>query len=222
MVERHGTVSSGEGRRRQVSHGRSVLADNIMLSLKNFVALIKLANESDDTEKLVKAMTRTPDKGGMTLVGMLTAQEIINMLTKLGIIHNQHHMNNVLIAKGTKTDKRLSSMGITTVEEKSQLVAYLSRKMRLSESKVEYALCEAMRFKFSQRRNFHDTIARHQYIYTMDDGKLRAYDLEGQEVEVTVPSWKQNSKAFRGVQWWQNKYEKTGETVVLTTNDSKH
>lgn len=88
MRDQYGSVSGGGHRRRQVSHQKKAKRRDIALSLWNLLSLINIANISDDTSSLVHAFTKSAAEGGLFLVGPLIAQEIINILTKIGIITN--------------------------------------------------------------------------------------------------------------------------------------
>lgn len=207
MVAEKGCVSAGPKRRRQVSHQRKVLKKLIMASLHNLLDLIELANTSDDTEAVVKAFTQSPDEGGMFLVGELTAQEIINVLTKLSIISNQRHAHNVLLATGTNTCKRLGKLGIKSESARSDLVDFLCSRLQLQKDKAENATCESLRMKYC-KREFWDTVGGEHNIYTMNDGSLVAFDVEGGRADVEVPRWttEEPSSGFVGIRWWRPEY----------------
>jgi hypothetical protein len=224
MVEQYDCVSAGEFRRCQVSHQSSVVVDEIIRSLSNLPALIELANSSDDTQKVVDSFCAKPVKGGLFLVGMLKAQEMIHVLTKIGLITNHTHMNTVLVAKGTKTSKRLETMGIKK-DDTDELFAYLAERTNLSREQLENALCEGLRHHFSPNRRFYDTVARWQKIYTMgDDRTLRAYDLDGAAAgPIELPTWTRGNHSFRGIRWWNPGYEagngtKLRRVLKLTNN----
>ena len=102
----------------------------------------------------------------MFLVGMLTAQEIINVLTKLGIIMNIRYSENVVVALGTKTSKRLCSLGINTRDKRNELMDYLSVKMNSMEGgSAENALCKARHNKYSNRK-LYAMVGGNDSIYT--------------------------------------------------------
>ena len=224
MVEENKCVSAGKGRRRQVSHQRSVHMSKIMMSLNNLLTMVELANESDDTHFVVSSFSEKPEKGGLFLAGMLAAQEMINVLTKIGIITNKIHSNNVLIATGTKTCERLKLLGVKTVNEQEKLVTYLSAKFGISSDTIENGLCKCMRDRNSKRK-FYDTVSKTQMIYTMIHGKLRAYDLKGTEVKVYPTKWRilEIKDSFTGIRWWNSDYEseykkQLCENMILTRN----
>lgn len=214
MVEQHGCVSAGGHRRRQVSHQRKVLVKAIFQSLKNLLSLIELANESDDTEALVKAFAKNPNEGGVYLAGMLTSQEVINILTKLNIITNRVHASNVLIAVGTKTCKRLAQLGVKSKEDRESLMSHLADSLDLPLDKVENAVCEALRRHFSNRR-FYDTVG--SQVYTLSGEDLLRYDVDGNAANVVLPEWDRSGSTCRGVRWWRDDYE-TGIDELLNRN----
>ena len=54
MVEIHGCVSACGHTRRQVSHPKNVSIKKLMISLRNLLKLIELANTIDDTAAVIK------------------------------------------------------------------------------------------------------------------------------------------------------------------------
>ena len=74
--------------------------------------VIKLANESNATEELIRQRSSNPDDGGVYLAGPLIAQEMVNVLTRIGVITNLHHATNVILSRGSKTFERLKKMRV--------------------------------------------------------------------------------------------------------------
>ena len=226
MRNAYGCVSSGGHTRRQVSHQRSASIQNIMASLHNLLALIDLANTSDDTAFLVKQFTKSPSQGGVFLAGDLMATEMIHVLSKLNIITNQIHMRNASVCRGTRTFQRLKLLGIRTDAERETMMTYLVTELNLQRDVVENGLCEALRWRYSNRR-FYETIVDGQLIYTYgDNGTLNAYDLDGVSVPVSIPEWVRSASSYQrgSVRWWEDDYEKTykhlitSRSIKLTTN----
>lgn len=155
---------------------------------------------------MIASMTAKPSKGGLHLVGDLIAQELINVLTKLGFITDERHMKHVLVASGTKTDKRLKAIGIRTAEHRQNLTNYLWVELGLAPKEAENALCESMRWMYGKGKSrYWDSILEGGLLYTMDDGKLRAFSLGGVKVEdVARPEWSHEvGSMFRGHRWWE-------------------
>lgn len=225
MREMYGSVSGGGHRRRQVSHQRTAIRKNILRSLNNLLLLIRRANENDDTPSLIDAFSASVSDGGLFLAGPLVSQEIIHVLTKIGIITNDVHASNVQVARGTNTCKRLAKLGIKTEEERTNMMSYLSLHLNLSHGIIENALCESLRMRYARNGgSFYDSVRGDYYIYTWDDdGNLRAFAVDGSEVDMTIPEWQAaDITSFAGVRWWLPTFEEnTANTMrgsILLTN----
>ena len=215
MRDAFGSVSWGSKRRRQVSHQAKATKINLFRSLHNLLAIVRLANESNDTEHIISVMIRSPSAGGLFLVGPLMSQELINVLTKVGIITNQVHAEHVVVSVGTRTNSRLASLGISTEQQRNDLIDYLTTELQMTRAQVENAVCEALRMRFAPGRTAWDTIGGDHLIYTLDNGsqagRLRAFTVEGTEVPVVVPQWNTDMGGgdFAGVRWWDDDWEST-------------
>ena len=162
LVREYGSVSGGEGRRRMCSHGKKVSRYRIMKSLANLPRLLEMANKPEmKTNNVIKEFIKSPEKGGMFLMGKLSCQEFLHVLTMVSkVIHNnkficnQSHMTNVAIANTTKTSDRLVSHGISTDRDRQYLLKYLqirlsktniSTQVLIDPEAIENGLCESLR-----------------------------------------------------------------------------
>ena len=72
------------------------------------------------------------------------------------------------------------------------------------------------------RSRFYDTIGGGHNIYTLDGGRLRAFDVSGSEITIDRPTWDANSVeegSFDGVCWWRSAEDCDGLSgSVLLTN----
>ena len=223
MVNKFGCVSAGKGRRRQVSHPRDMSLNNMYASLKNLHHLVDEANESNDTARLVKRFAKSPQDGGVSMAGPLIAQEIIHVLTKIGVIRNRTHAENVIVAKGTRTSKRLTGLGIRTEQDRIVLLKYLSCELGCSPHAAENGLCEALRWRYGSRR-FFDTVGKNQKIYTTAaDGTLEAFSKAGIQVPAHVPEWQTElaeDAPWKGARWWCDSFDLADiEGHVFLTNN---
>jgi len=107
-----GSVSGGQFRRRQPSSGSNITLHEILLSLRNFIQIIDIAEKTTDTEAVVKQMSRPVSAGGMAKVGELIANELLNVATKTGVIRNTHHAENPTVASSTSTGMWFSALMI--------------------------------------------------------------------------------------------------------------
>ena len=199
------------------------------MSLKNLKEVVEIANSTNDTAYLVRMMSRSPDRGGVVMVGPLIAQEILHVLSCVGIITNPIHADNAIVSRGTKTSKRLTTMGIT-LSDHDGLMAHISAHLKISPAVAENALCECLRWRFGTKR-FYDTIAGDQSIYTMRNGRLTVFNFRGEERELFLPQWNDDGEGNGDlIEWWRRDFapEDIAGSVVLTrsersgTTDSKN
>ena len=144
MHDNYGCVSAGGYNRRQVSHGRRTVEKATIQSLIDLLIPIQFADSSDDTVELLVRFVKSPADDEVFLVGQLVAQEMINVLTKIGVVSNHRHSTNIQIATGTKTSKRLETLGINSAMHRVEIISYLSQNLVVSLDKVENGLCEAL------------------------------------------------------------------------------
>ena len=136
MRDNYGCVSAGGYNRRQVSHGRRAMKKATIQSLIDLLIPIQFADSSDDTVELLVRFVKSPADDEVFLVGQLVAQEMINVLTKIGVISNHRHLTNVQIASGTKTSKRLKTLGVRSDTHRTELMPYLSQNLSVLLDKV--------------------------------------------------------------------------------------
>ena len=244
VVGVYGSVSGGEGRRRMCSHQRSVSRYRVMKSLANLPRLLEIVNTPGiKTTDVIKEFAKSPEKGGMFLMGQLSCQEFLHILTMVSkVIHknkfisNESHMNNVAISTSTKTSKRLESNGIASDSDRKKLLQFLRRRLAMlystqetaiDDESIENGLCESLRY--------HSGIHVHEYIgdtvYTEKDGKIVAYNLRGEKIDlrkrfgkpvVSLPT----RNRHQGVMWWVTgqlklrKHLALDGDILLTTKQS--
>ena len=162
LVREYGSVSGGEGRRRMCSHGDKVSRCRLIMSLANLPRLLGIANKDGiKTSEVIKEFTQSPEKGGMYLVGKLSCQELLHVLTivskaihKNKFITNECHKRNVAIASSTKTSNRLLSHRISSDAERRKLMSFLKKRLSRSylsqgvidDEAIENGLCESLRY----------------------------------------------------------------------------
>ena len=245
LVRVYGSVSGGEGRRRMCSHQRSVSRYRIIKSLANLPRLLKLANKpGTKTTELIKQFIKSPEQGGMFLMGQLSCQEFLHILTMVSklmhgnkIITNQCHKENVAISTSTKTSKRLIENGITNEAERRKMMQFLQSRLSRSHSSaqgtiddeaIENGLCESLRYNAG--------ILVYEYIgnavYTENNGRLVAYNLKGEEIDLRkrfgkpVP-YMPSEIEHTGVMWWKkgelrnHKKSCLAGDILLTSNKKK-
>ena len=221
LVGVYGSVSGGKGRRRMCSHQRKVSRYRIMKSLSNLPRLLEIANKpGTKTTDVIKQFVKSPEKGGMFLMGQLSCQEFLHILTMVSkviyrkkFICNQCHKRNVAISTSTKTSKRLVSHHISSDTERKKLMQFLQVRLSKSHSTqgtidneaIENGLCESLRYNAGIR--VHEYIGDTIYTETENNGMLVAYNLRGEEVDLKerfgkpIPSLP-NDNECKGVMWW--------------------
>lgn len=244
LVGVYGSVSGGEGRRRMCSHQRKVSRYRVLKSLANLPRLLEIANKpGTKTTDVIKQFIKSPEKGGMFLMGQLSCQEFLHILTMVSkvmcgqkIISNQRHGRNVAISSGTKTSKRLRSHNISSELDRKKLMQFLQLRLSRSHSSqgtiidseaIENGLCESLRYNAGIR--VHEHIGNTVYTENNDNDRLVAYNLRGEEVDLrkrfgkpvlSLPSRNEH----RGVMWWVaeelRRHRKLGD-ILLTTNNIK-
>lgn len=225
MVTHHKCVSWGHGRRRQVSHGRSVSEPDLFKSLRNMMRLSHEASLSTDTKSVMRRWTSKPEKGGLFGVGDLVGQEQVYVLTSFTAIESAAHIGNTFVGCRNKTAERLAGLGVKTQTHRRELVRFLAVNMELPELVVENSLCEWQR-EVSRRGNgarvYFDTIVRGQNLYLLQDGELFQMDKEGVVTAVDDPTWDfDNIDYYEGaVRWWDDEVdlEVLRNEINLTAN----
>jgi len=140
MVLEHGCVSSGEGRRRQVSHQGSVTRENVYRSLQNMYRVAVESTHETITEKFISSWRR-----GVYGARGLISQEQIYVLASLGVIKYWRHAMNAQITAGTETLARLRDWGITTEGHRAKILRYVSIRMSIAPYFTENLLCEFLK-----------------------------------------------------------------------------
>lgn len=228
MVDLHGAVSSGEGRRRQVSHKRSVTRANVYHSLMNMMTLAASSVAENNTQEYIKNWSKGPENGGVYGARELISQEQIYILTALGVIKNYKHAIDAQIAKGTETADRLRKWKITKDSHRAEIMRYVCARMKISPYVAENMFCEFLRFAAKEEsvKSFpaKDAIIKGQGIYTLMGGVLTRTDVEGTTEMVDMSMWGFDRIVYSGgVRWWKKGFRPlaiTGE-LTLTINEKK-
>lgn len=221
MVQSYRCVSHGEGRRRQVSHGRSMSRRDLFQSLVNMSSLIDMATDNQDSRRLLRRWAGNPSRGGLQGVGELIATEQIHVLTVLGVICTQRHAERVSISRGTMTYRRLEELGVTTDSHRLEIIRYVCGRMGIDPWVGENGFCEWLRGENRQDGRFFDTVVRGQGLYFMRDGGVVEVDDAGEETPYAAREWAFGRAPMAGgLSWWGDTFDPSeleGE-MVLTRN----
>ena len=170
-------------------------------SLQNLEYLIDLANSIDNTKYIVKKMASSWRMGGVHGVGPFYAQVIVNVATKIGLITNRIHVEQVSISTSTTTFKRLRQMGVKTTSHASELVPFLVHRTGEPAQKCENMICEMLRRKFGTDRT-KDYFVRGHKLYVVRRSGVYMIDWSGRTRLMRYPPAMYNSKYRPEVCWW--------------------
>ena len=221
MVDSYGCVSHGDGRRRQVSHGRSMSLRQLFGSLQRMAGFIDHANTKVKTRALLKSWAATFERGGVHGVGELIAHEQIHVLTLLGLIRNRSHVDRVTISRGTDTFRRLGELGVESDAHRSELVRFVGSRTGMDPWVVENGFCEWLRARNGVGGRFVDTIVRGQALYSFRGKGVVEVDGFGVESSVEPRVWEWGCAVLDdGHQWGVGGFDlsKLASDIVLTTN----
>ena len=204
MVEEHDCVSYGPGRRRQVSHGRSLTLNQLYSSLINMKRCVELASLIDDCEQLFKRWTSTYRKGGVHGAGELIGQEQMTILSYLAMLGDKDHTSSACVAKSTETHTRLSSLGVKSRQHMAELVRFVMVNIGADASFVENVLCEFLRDTTRSSFAAKDTIIRGQGLFSREGGSLYRMDEDGRKEFIEDREWLFGRVSYRsGRMWWE-------------------
>lgn len=145
---------------------------------------------------------------GVYLAGMLTSQELINVITKLGIITNGVHASNVVISKGTKKCERLRLMRlrIKTKEDWDGLMTHLVYSLDLGAEIIENGLYEARCVGTSGRMH---SMTRWKTMSTQWPtwGSWCMTSTARQPGSSSLSEYYYGLSCRDGVKWWTDEYE---------------
>ena len=221
MMKNHGTVSWGRHSRCQVSQQGRVTRYQIYMSCANFDAIIDLANETDDTKKVVLQMCKSAVGGGVHGVGPFYSQHLINVGIKIGLVKRTGHSLNVAVATSTATYKRLKMMGIRNKRHAEAVVPYLSSVMKDPPEVSENKLCENFRKKFGTDGT-QDIFARGHVLYRIVHAKVYTVDLYGRHRRIIFGEESADDIYNPKYRWWEKSLSnRAGEHTVYLTKKRK-
>lgn len=226
MVLEHGCVSSGEGRRRQVSHRGIVTRENVYRSLANMHLLATESMNETNTVQFVRSWSGPPTEGGVYGAKELISQEQIYVLACLGVLKYWRHAMNAQIAKGTETYSRLKEWDIKTDTHRAEIIRYVCIRMSIAPYFAENLFCEFLRYIESKKKDgksfpAKDTIVKGQGIYTIMGGVLTKMDVDGSVEMVKTDVWGFDKIDYsEGVCWWRKGFDPKGERGILVLTEN--
>ena len=218
MVYKHGAVAFHFGKkgRHQVSSGGILSNWEAMVSLYNLLEIVAKANDPNCVTKTLYEdmgshafMVKRGRMRGLHNVKDLTAHDIMNVCTKVGIVTNREHIKNITIARNTETARRLKKYGISTDAHLREVVIILSRKLGIDDYQiVENMICETLRrLEGGGEDRFLgvDTIASDQPLYQFVEDVLKKVGSDGSDMVVDMEEMKRNNPAkiySPTYEWW--------------------
>ncbi len=208
MTDSYGHVSHGEGRRRQVSHGREITEEQLFQSLVNMANLVDEANGKIKSRALLKKWAGTPQRGGVYGSGELIAHEQIHVLTLLGVVSHRRHVDRVTISRGTGTYRRLEAMGVESDSHRSEVVRYVGHRAGVEPWVVENGFCEWLRARRGNAGRYVDTIVRGQSLYFLRGDGVVEVDSSGVETTTRPRHWEWGRAVMEdGHLWWEGEFD---------------
>ena len=239
LVSKDGSVANhfGKRARHQVASGALISNHAAMVSCQNCLLLFQHANLDDcDTRKLYGDFGSNPFKfvrgrcRGARNVKDLTAHDIVNVATKVGIITNKSHIRNITIARNTETARRLSKFGVVSDAHLREIVYMLSLELEINDHQiVENMICETLRLLEGGGTNKYvgvDTIGVDQPLYQFKNNTLMRVTRNGSS-EINLVEVKKNHppREYDPIYRWWEMSEAHPETtlgddydLVLTKN----
>ena len=154
LVSKDGSVANhfGKRARHQVASGALISNHEAMVSCQNCLLLFQHANLVEcDTRKLYGDFGSNAFKvvqgryRGARNVKDLTAHDIVNVATKVGIITNQSHIRNITVARNTETARRLGKFGVESDAHLREIVYMLALELDIDDNQiVENMICETL------------------------------------------------------------------------------
>jgi len=220
MVKEYGCVSAGPGRRRQVSHGRSMRKKQLYASLINMKRCVGMASVVDDPAQLLKRWTSSPENGGLHGVGELIGQEQISVLSYLRRFHARDRSSIAYVAKSTATYLRLVSLGVKKDSHMKEILRFVMVNMGVDADDAEHFFCEHLRDKEQSKFEAKDTIIMGQGLYSFEDNRVCRMNEDGGKEFVEDRDWSFGRVSYRlGNAWWEDGFETEsleGELLLST------
>lgn len=200
-LEEHGTVSNGVYRRCQTSHRGRITVRQAIQSWQNMDSCFRLADESDDTKKVIKMMSKSVKRGGIHGVGEFYAHVLLNLSIKLQLVRNHTHLENVAVAPSTNTFKRLKKVGFKSKNHVAEIVPFLVGRLQRTALTCENMVCEYLRFRFG-KDGTKDVFVRGHVLFRADRDGVYTVDCDGSTHEVWVDIARFGNGYRPHLVWW--------------------
>jgi hypothetical protein len=203
-LERTGSVSVGKDPRCQPSQRGSVTLRQSVQSMQNLCQCLEMANETNDTKRVIGRMSKSAKNGGVHGVGPFWAHVLLNLATKLGLVRNHVHIQNVSVAPSTATFKRLKkTYGVRTRAHAAEIVPYLASRNKISAQSCENRLCEVLRAMHG-KDDIVDVFFVGDVLYKVRGGLVLTVDISGREMIVQYEQTQFGDGYMPNVAWWDD------------------
>lgn len=187
----------GKKPRHQVHSGALITLFQAMSSMHNELQLfIYACHPQSVTRTLYEDMassevkvSKTRRLRGLRNVSDLTAHDIVNVATKVGVVTNTRHIQKITIARNTETAKRLKRFGICSDAHLREVVYMLSSELGIEDYQiVENLICETLRLHEGGGTKYLgvDTVAVDQPLYQFVEDVLYCIGRGGDRKEVDL------------------------------------
>ena len=215
MLKSHDSVSSGKDGCCQSSHQGKISKRQIVQSLQNMNRAFKFADVCDDTKRVIRRLSKTVREGGLHYVGPFYAQMLINLATKLGLITNQVHIENVMVAPSTNTFKRLKDLyNVKTTAHAAEIIPFLVNRTGRKAVWCENRLCEVLR----ANKNIVDVFFEGDMLYKVDRGQVYEVSSSGARCAVRYQASTFGVKYKPPICWWDSTFM-FGKSAHVWDND---
>ena len=234
MVQECGHIGGGRFNRFMNSRNRNTYKVwDIYVSLYNLMRVCESARyRNKSTKNLLKEMVGTPtkkkegksmkggkktkggkassmtiDEAGLYGVGKLQAQQLLYLLTACGLMTDTKRYEEIGVAEGTETYKRLMKLGVGMKDIEDSILIMLSHELGIpSLIVVENLLCEALRWHFGEgtkRYMKYDFIGKDKLFYKLTRGKLYVGKGGGTMIKCKFPKYDEKCDGYKaGCEWW--------------------
>ena len=206
---------------------------DIYVSLYNLMRVCESARYTNkSTKNLLKEMVGTPtkkkegksmkggkktkggkassvkiDEAGLYGVGKLQAQQLLYLLTACGLMTDTKRYEEIGVAEGTETYKRLMKLGVGMKDIEDSILIMLSHELGIPSLIVmENLLCEALRWHFGEgtkRYMKYDFIGKDKLFYKLIRGKLYVGKGGGTMIKCKFPKYDEKCDGYKaGCEWW--------------------
>jgi len=174
----------------------------------------------------VTASSMKIDQAGLYGVGKLQAQQLLYLLTACGLMTDTKRYEEIGVAEGTETYKRLMKLGVGMKDIEDSILIMLSHELGIPSLIVmENLLCEALRWHFGKgttRYMKYDFIGKDKLFYKLTRGKLYVGKGGGTMIKRKFPKYDEKCDGYEeaGCKWWLITEDKPERILTMDVDDT--